>query len=141
MFCSTWFGKEPFTFQHNPNISKLKIFGLAFDATTKDWTIIQEGKEIIKTRGDILSVGVHDDKFLLSGTDESKIIAGCTSQMARRLLFRSKLRRAQLKRILLSNDMLPDLAEHKGKLLLLPFMGRILLHLNQRMPASCFVYF
>lgn len=131
----------------------MKILGLDIGTTSIGWAIIEEGKEIIKTGVHIFPVGVRDDKFLKSGIEESKNVARRTARMARRLLFRYKLRRAQLKKILLEHDMMPDLAEHKGKLLLLPFMGRdlyklradaldkqislkelgrILLHLNQR---------
>ncbi len=131
----------------------MKIIGLDIGTTSVGWAIIEEGKEIIKTGVHIFPVGVRDDKYLKSGTEESKNVARRTARMARRLLFRYKLRRAQLKKILLAHGMMPDLAEHKGKLLLLPFMGRdlyklradaldkqislkelgrILLHLNQR---------
>jgi CRISPR-associated endonuclease Csn1 len=131
----------------------MKILGLDIGTTSIGWAIIEEGKDIIKTGVHIFPVGVRDDKYAKSGTEESKNVARRTARMARRLLFRYKLRRAQLKKILLQNGMMPDLAEHKGKLLLLPFLGRdlyklraealdkqislkelgrILLHLNQR---------
>jgi CRISPR-associated endonuclease Csn1 len=131
----------------------MKVLGLDIGTTSIGWAIIEEGQEIIKTGVHIFPVGVRDDKYLKSGTEESKNVARRSARMARRLLFRYKLRRAQLKKILLQNGMMPDMVEHKGKLLLTPFMGRdlyklrfdalnqqislqelgrILLHLNQR---------
>ena len=108
----------------------MKVLGLDIGTTSIGWAIIEEGQEIIKTGVHIFPVGVRDDKYLKTGTEESKNVARRSARMARRLLFRYKLRRAQLKKILLQNGMMPELVEHKGKLLLTPFMGRDLYKLR-----------
>lgn len=131
----------------------MKTFGLDIGTTSIGWAIVEEGVEIQKAGVHIFPVGVRDDKYAKSGTEESKNVGRRNARMARRLLFRYKLRRAQLLRILLQNGMMPDTTTIGDCSFYLPLLakdlfslrakaldgpislnelGRILLHLNQR---------
>lgn len=106
---------------------------------------MEDGSNIIDMGVRIFPVGLQEDTYAKSGTEVSKNVARRTARGARRLYDRYKLRRKQLKKLLLQLDMLPP--EHLlytskqlyglrkralDEKITLQELGRIFLLLNQR---------
>ncbi|MDP4199264.1 MAG: HNH endonuclease domain-containing protein [Bacteroidota bacterium] len=122
-----------------------RTLGLDIGTTSIGWCLMEDKSRIIRSGVRIFPVGVQEDKFAKSATEESKNAARRTARGIRRGYDRYKLRRKQLRRILLELNMLPDRLEMPSAQALyglrvrgldqkleLKEIGRVLLHLNQR---------
>lgn len=121
--------------------------GLDIGTNSIGWCLVEDKKRIIDIGVRIFPVGVKEDDFAKTGTEVSKNTARRIARGARRLNDRYKLRRKQLKKLLLQLDMMPTeemiikikpdelyLLRKKGldEQIALKEFGRILLLLNQR---------
>jgi CRISPR-associated endonuclease Csn1 len=121
--------------------------GLDIGTNSIGWCLVEDKKRIIDIGVRIFPVGVKEDDFAKTGTEVSKNTARRIARGARRLNDRYKLRRKQLKKLLLQLDMMPTeemiikikpdelyVLRKKGldKQINLKEFGRILLLLNQR---------
>jgi len=106
---------------------------------------MEDKSKIVRSGVRIFPVGVQEDKFAKSSVEESKNAARRTARGIRRGYDRYKLRRKQLRRVLLELNMLPDRLELPSARALyelrvrgldekleLKEIGRVLLNLNQR---------
>lgn len=118
--------------------------GLDIGSNSIGWALTSDEK-ILDLGVRIFPVGVKEDSYNKSGTEESKNSTRRSARGIRRLYDRYKIRRRQLKKLLLSLDMLPPetmqftsfrLYELRKKALdekiSLQEFGRIILLLNQR---------
>lgn len=119
--------------------------GLDIGTTSIGWCLMHDRNGIIDAGSRIFPVGVQEDSYNKSFTEESKSIQRRMARGARRLNHRYKLRRRKLREMLVECDMLPDPSEVlTGKELyglrkraldgqVTPTeLGRIFLLLNQR---------
>ncbi len=120
------------------------ILGLDIGTNSIGWAILRD-RSIVDLGIRIFPVGVKEDLYNKSGTEESKSSARRTARGIRRLYDRYKLRRRQLKKLLLSLDMMPPeilslssrelyalRAQSLDERITLQELGRIILLLNQR---------
>jgi CRISPR-associated endonuclease Csn1 len=121
--------------------------GLDIGTNSIGWCLVEDRKRIIDIGVRIFPVGVKEDDFAKTGSEVSKNAARRTARGARRLNDRYKLRRKQLKKLLLQHGMMPTEEmiikikpdalyglRKKGldEQISLKEFGRILLLLNQR---------
>ncbi len=122
-----------------------KTLGLNIGTTSIGWCLMEDKNRIVRSGVRIFPVGVQEDKYAKSSVEESKNAARRTARGIRRGYDRYKLRRKQLRRVLLEMNMLPDRLELPSARALyelrvrgldesleLKEIGRVLLHLNQR---------
>ncbi len=122
-----------------------KTLGLDIGTTSIGWCIMEDKSRIVRSGVRIFPVGVQEDKYAKSSVEESKNGARRTARGIRRGYDRYKLRRKQLRRVLLELNMLPERLEMPSaralyelrvrgldEKLTLKEIGRVLLHLNQR---------
>ncbi|HZK76806.1 MAG TPA: hypothetical protein VFD13_07855, partial [Candidatus Kapabacteria bacterium] len=122
-----------------------KTLGLDIGTTSIGWCLMEDKNRIVRSGVRIFPVGVQEDKYAKSATEESKNAARRTARGIRRGYDRYKLRRKQLRRVLLEMNMLPETLEMPSARALyelrvrgldekldLREIGRIMLHLNQR---------
>ncbi len=122
-----------------------KTLGLDIGTTSIGWCLMEDKVHIVRSGVRIFPVGVQEDKFAKSSVEESKNAARRTARGIRRGYDRYKLRRKQLRRVLLEMNMLPERLELPSARALyelrvrgldekleLREIGRVLLHLNQR---------
>ncbi len=119
--------------------------GLDIGTTSIGWCLMEDKSRLVRSGVRIFPVGVQEDKFAKNATEESKNAARRTARGIRRGYDRYKMRRKQLRRILLELNMLPERLEMPSARALfelraraldekleLKEIGRVLLHLNQR---------
>lgn len=122
-----------------------KILGLDIGTNSIGWALVAENERIIDVGVRIFPVGVQEDKFSKSNTEESKNQARRLARTIRRGYDRYKQRRARLRKILRELGMHPSeqfvlsaralyALRKKGleEQLSLQEIGRVFLHLNQR---------
>ncbi len=122
-----------------------KTLGLDIGTTSIGWCLMEDKNRIVRSGVRIFPVGVQEDKYAKSASEESKNAARRTARGIRRGYDRYKLRRKQLRRVLLELNMLPERLEMPSaralyelrvraldEQLSLKEIGRVLLHLNQR---------
>lgn len=122
-----------------------RTLGLDIGTNSIGWCLVEDGKKIIGMGSRIFPVGVKEDSYAKSGTEESRNAARRTARGIRRGYDRYKLRRKQLEAILTANGMMFDKAtslptkrlyglrkEALDRRLELDELGRILFLLNQR---------
>src|SRR4051812_31900596 len=85
--------------------------GLDIGTTSIGWCLMEDKTRIVRSGVRIFPVGVQEDKFAKSSVEESKNAGRRTARGIRRGYDRYKLRRKQLRRILLELNMLPDRLE------------------------------
>ncbi len=120
------------------------VLGLDIGSNSIGWAIISNYK-IIDLGIRIFPVGVKEDSYSKSGTEESKNSSRRSARGIRRLYARYKLRRKQLKKFLFSIEMIPPESSQLTSRQLYQFrkkaldeqiplqeIGRIFLLLNQR---------
>lgn len=117
--------------------------GLDIGSNSIGWSVLED-REIIDMGVRIFPVGVKEDDYNKSGKEESKNATRRTARGIRRLYDRYKLRRKQLRKLLLSLDMLPPeihltarqiyglRAKALDQQITKQELGRIFLLLNQR---------
>lgn len=110
----------------------MKILGLDIGSTSIGWSVVDENQAIIKSGVHIFPVGVKDDDFNKSGKEVSKNVGRRMARSARRLIFRYRLRREQLKRILLENAMMPGFTVINEKMHYLPLKAKELFYLRKK---------
>ena len=102
----------------------MKILGLDIGTTSIGWSIINENQSVESAGVHIFPVGVKDDDFNKSGKEVSKNIGRRMARGARRLIFRYKIRREQLKRILVEMEMMPEFTVINEKVHYLPLKAK-----------------
>jgi CRISPR-associated endonuclease Csn1 len=88
-----------------------RTLGLDIGTNSIGWCIVEDGKDIIAMGSRIFPVGVKEDTYAKSGTEESRNAARRTARGIRRGYARYKLRRAELERILTEHGMMFDKAK------------------------------
>ena len=122
-----------------------RTLGLDIGTNSIGWCLVEDGKKIIGMGSRIFPVGVKEDCYAKSGTEESRNAARRTARGIRRGYDRYKLRRKQLEAILNSKGMMFDKTtslptkelyglrrEALDRKLELAELGRIFYLLNQR---------
>lgn len=110
----------------------MKTIGLDIGTTSIGWSLIAEDNKIIKAGVHIFPVGVNEEILNQKKREVSKNVARRNSRGGRRLNFRYKLRRAQLKKILVEHDMMPDFKVEGNTIHYAPFDAKELFHLRKR---------
>jgi CRISPR-associated endonuclease Csn1 len=122
-----------------------RTLGLDIGTNSIGWCLVEDGKRIIDMGSRIFPVGVKEDSYAKSGTEESRNAARRAARALRRGYDRRRQRRAELERILSEHGMMFDKAvpmptkqlyglRRKGldERLELQEFGRILYLLNSR---------
>lgn len=122
-----------------------RTLGLDIGTNSIGWCLIEDGKKIIDMGSRIFPVGVKEDTYAKSGTEESRNAARRTARGIRRGYDRYKQRRTQLEDLLTKNGMMFDKTvslptkalyglrkEALDRKLELEELGRILFLMNQR---------
>ena len=122
-----------------------KTLGLDIGTNSIGWCLVEDGKRIIGMGSRIFPVGVKEDSYAKSGTEESRNAARRMARGIRRGYDRYKQRRQQLEHILTSKGMMFDKStslptkklyglrkEALDRKLELEELGRILFLMNQR---------
>jgi CRISPR-associated endonuclease Csn1 len=109
----------------------MKTIGLDIGTTSIGWAIIDDNQKI-NAGVHIFPVGVKDDDYNKSGKEVSKNESRRTARGARRLNFRYKLRRNQLKRILVDQGMMPEFKVDGNVIHYAPFEPRELFYLRKK---------
>lgn len=122
-----------------------RTLGLDIGTNSIGWCLIEDGKKIVAMGSRIFPVGVKEDTYSKSGTEESRNAARRTARGIRRGYARYKLRRAELEKLLVANGMMFDKRtslptkdlyglrrEALDRKLELEELGRVLFLMNQR---------
>lgn len=122
-----------------------RTLGLDIGTNSIGWCLVEDGKGIIGMGSRIFPVGVKEDSYAKSGTEESRNAARRTARGIRRGYARFKLRRAELEQLLQANGLMFDKTvclptkqlyglrrEALDRKLQLDELGRIFFLMNQR---------
>ncbi|MEO8068774.1 MAG: type II CRISPR RNA-guided endonuclease Cas9, partial [Flavobacteriales bacterium] len=122
-----------------------RTLGLDIGTNSIGWCLVEDGKKIIGMGSRIFPVGVKEDSYAKSGTEESRNAARRTARGIRRGYDRYRQRRDELEKILTAQGMMFDKTvslptkklyglrkEALDRKLELEELGRILFLLNQR---------
>ncbi|HOY27647.1 MAG TPA: HNH endonuclease domain-containing protein [Flavobacteriales bacterium] len=122
-----------------------RTLGLDIGTNSIGWCLVEDGKKIIAMGSRIFPVGVKEDSYAKSGTEESRNAARRTARGIRRGYDRYKQRRAKLEALLTEHGMMFDKTtslptkklyglrkEALDRKLELQELGRILFLINQR---------
>ncbi len=122
-----------------------RTLGLDIGTNSIGWCLVEDGKGIVAMGSRIFPVGVKEDSYAKSGTEESRNAARRTARGIRRGYARYKLRRTELEQLLTANGMMFDKAvslptkqlyslrrEALDRKLELEELGRIFFLMNQR---------
>jgi CRISPR-associated endonuclease Csn1 len=82
--------------------------GLDIGTNSIGWCLVEDGKGIVAMGSRIFPVGVKEDSYAKSGTEESRNAARRTARGIRRGYARYKLRRTELEQLLTANGMMFD---------------------------------
>ena len=89
-----------------------RVLGVDLGTNSIGWALIDHDEEKVIDMGSrIFPVGVNEDKFNKSGTEESKNLQRRAARGARRNLYRRKLRARKLRETLDELGMLPDFSK------------------------------
>ncbi|MBL7938314.1 MAG: type II CRISPR RNA-guided endonuclease Cas9 [Flavobacteriales bacterium] len=122
-----------------------RTLGLDIGTNSIGWCLVEDGKKIIGMGSRIFPVGVKEDSYAKSGTEESRNAARRTARGIRRGYDRYRQRRDELQKILTAQGMMFDKSvslptkklyglrkEALDRKLELEELGRILFLMNQR---------
>ncbi|HRH37419.1 MAG TPA: type II CRISPR RNA-guided endonuclease Cas9, partial [Flavobacteriales bacterium] len=122
-----------------------RTLGLDIGTNSIGWCLVEDGKKIIGMGSRIFPVGVKEDSYAKSGTEESRNAARRTARSIRRGYDRYKQRRSKLEALLTEHGMMFDKKvslptkklyglrkEALDRRLELDELGRILFLMNQR---------
>lgn len=85
-----------------------RTLGLDIGTNSLGWCLVEDGKGIVAMGSRIFPVGVKEDSYAKSGTEESRNASRRTARGIRRGYARYKLRRTELEQLLTANGMMFD---------------------------------
>ncbi len=85
-----------------------RTLGLDIGTNSLGWCLVEDGQGIVAMGSRIFPVGVKEDSYAKSGTEESRNAARRTARGIRRGYARYKLRRTELEQLLTTNGMMFD---------------------------------